>query len=208
MLLDGYFDIRFSPKLRLRSGKDKTPVGYELLIGDASLIFPERSVVSLLVPNRDVGFQAQGDLAGGKLALLGRHLQRQPGRWHQRDYRRRHEQRQGSRRTHRRAAVPIDDDAGPQAEQLRLSPGRVDRQSDRRAAVVQDVGRPDLLLVSRDDDRRRPAEPRDARGLSVSQGLRRLRRVRPHDTGDRDERRAAHGDQSGVGSDRLVCAHR
>ena len=67
VLLDGYFDIRFSPKLRLRTGKDKTPIGYELLIADASLIFPERSVVSLLVPNRDVGFQAQGDLAGGKL---------------------------------------------------------------------------------------------------------------------------------------------
>jgi phosphate-selective porin OprO/OprP len=67
LLLDGYFDIRFSPKLRLRSGKDKTPVGYELLISDAYLIFPERSLVSLLVPNRDVGFQAQGDLAGGKL---------------------------------------------------------------------------------------------------------------------------------------------
>jgi phosphate-selective porin OprO/OprP len=66
-LLDGYFDIRFSPKLRLRSGKDKTPVGYEMLISDTALIFPERSVVSLLVPNRDVGFQAQGELAGGKL---------------------------------------------------------------------------------------------------------------------------------------------
>ena len=71
VLLDAYFDIRFSPKLRLRTGKDKTPVGYELLIGDASLIFPERSVVSLLVPNRDVGFQAQGDLAGGKLLYAG-----------------------------------------------------------------------------------------------------------------------------------------
>ena len=71
VLLDGYFDIRFSPKLRLRSGKDKTPVGYELLIADASLIFPERSVVSLLVPNRDVGFQALGDLAGGKLIYAG-----------------------------------------------------------------------------------------------------------------------------------------
>ena len=67
MLLDGYFDIRFSPKFRLRSGKDKTPVGYELLIGDPYLVFPERSVVSLLVPNRDIGFQAQGDLAGGTL---------------------------------------------------------------------------------------------------------------------------------------------
>jgi phosphate-selective porin OprO/OprP len=71
VLLDGYFDIRFSPKLRLRSGKDKTPVGYELLLGDAYLIFPERSVVSLLVPNRDVGFQALGDLAGGKLIYAG-----------------------------------------------------------------------------------------------------------------------------------------
>ncbi len=71
VLLDGYFDIRFSPRFRLRSGKDKTPVGYELLIGDAYLIFPERSVVSLLVPNRDVGFQAQGDLAGGRLLYSG-----------------------------------------------------------------------------------------------------------------------------------------
>ena len=71
VLLDGYFDIRFSPRLRLRSGKDKTPVGYELLLSDAYLIFPERSVVSLLVPNRDVGFQAQGDLAGGRLLYSG-----------------------------------------------------------------------------------------------------------------------------------------
>ena len=71
VLLDAYFDIRFSPQLRLRSGKDKTPVGYELLLSDAYLIFPERSVVSLLVPNRDVGFQAQGDLAGGKLVYAG-----------------------------------------------------------------------------------------------------------------------------------------
>jgi phosphate-selective porin OprO/OprP len=70
-ILDAYFDIRFSPKLRLRSGKDKTPVGYELLIGDPYLIFPERSVVSLLVPNRDIGFQAVGDLAGGKLTYSG-----------------------------------------------------------------------------------------------------------------------------------------
>jgi phosphate-selective porin OprO/OprP len=68
VLLDAYVDIRFSPKLRVRSGKDKTPVGYELLIGDASLIFPERSIVSLLVPNRDVGFQALGELVGGKVS--------------------------------------------------------------------------------------------------------------------------------------------
>jgi phosphate-selective porin OprO/OprP len=62
VVADAYFDIRFSPKLRVRSGKDKSPVGYELLLGDAFLLFPERSVATNLVPNRDVGFQIQGDL--------------------------------------------------------------------------------------------------------------------------------------------------
>jgi phosphate-selective porin OprO/OprP len=63
VILDAYFDIRFSPKLRVRTGKDKTPVGYELLQGDAFLMFPERSLASSLVPNRDVGIQVQGDLS-------------------------------------------------------------------------------------------------------------------------------------------------
>lgn len=67
-LFDAYLDIRFSTKFRLRTGKDKTPIGYELLIGDSSLLFPERSLASSLVPNRDIGIQAQGDLAGGKLS--------------------------------------------------------------------------------------------------------------------------------------------
>jgi phosphate-selective porin OprO/OprP len=67
-LVDAYFDTRFSSALRVRAGKDKTPVGYESLISDASVLFPERSLVSTLVPLRDVGFQAQGDLAGQKLS--------------------------------------------------------------------------------------------------------------------------------------------
>jgi phosphate-selective porin OprO/OprP len=62
-IADAYFDIRFSPKFRIRSGKDKAPVGYELLVGDAFLLFPERSLASSLVPNRDVGIAAQGDLS-------------------------------------------------------------------------------------------------------------------------------------------------
>ena len=65
VLTDAYFDIRFSPKFRIRSGKDKTPVGYELLQGDPYLLFPERALASSLVPNRDVGFQVQGDLSPG-----------------------------------------------------------------------------------------------------------------------------------------------
>jgi phosphate-selective porin OprO/OprP len=67
-LFDAYFDIRFSPKFRVRTGKDKTPVGYEILIGDPNLWFPERTLASSLVPNRDVGVQAQGDLAAGKVS--------------------------------------------------------------------------------------------------------------------------------------------
>jgi phosphate-selective porin OprO/OprP len=63
VITDAYFDVRFSPKFRIRSGKDKTPIGYELLQGDAFLLFPERSLASSLVPNRDVGIQVQGDLS-------------------------------------------------------------------------------------------------------------------------------------------------
>src|SRR5262249_37986953 len=65
---DAYFDIRFSRAFRVRFGKGKTPVGYELLQGDAFLLFPERALASSLVPNRDLGIQAQGDLAAGKLS--------------------------------------------------------------------------------------------------------------------------------------------
>jgi phosphate-selective porin OprO/OprP len=66
IIQDAYFDTRFSNAFRVRVGKDKTPVGYELLMGDASLYFPERALASSLVPNRDIGVQAQGDLGGGK----------------------------------------------------------------------------------------------------------------------------------------------
>ena len=62
-LQDAYFDIRFSESFRVRTGKDKTPVGYELLQGDPYLLFPERSLASGLVPNRDVGLQVEGNVS-------------------------------------------------------------------------------------------------------------------------------------------------
>jgi phosphate-selective porin OprO and OprP len=68
---DAWFDTRFSNAFRVRVGKDKTPLGYELLIGDGNLFFPERSLASSLVPNRDVGVQVQGDVAGGKVTYSG-----------------------------------------------------------------------------------------------------------------------------------------
>jgi phosphate-selective porin OprO/OprP len=67
-LADAYFDTRFSSAFRVRNGKDKVPLGYEILIGDANVIFPERSLTSSLVPLRDVGAQVQGDLAGGHVS--------------------------------------------------------------------------------------------------------------------------------------------
>lgn len=67
LVQDAWFDIRFSPKFRVRTGKDKTPIGYEVLEGDAFLLFPERALASSLMPNRDIGVQVQGDLAGNKV---------------------------------------------------------------------------------------------------------------------------------------------
>jgi phosphate-selective porin OprO/OprP len=71
VLVDAFIDIRFSPALRVRSGKAKTPIGYEVLIGDPFVLFPERALASSLIPNRDVGFQALGDLAGGRVFYQG-----------------------------------------------------------------------------------------------------------------------------------------
>jgi phosphate-selective porin OprO and OprP len=67
VLQDAYLDLRFSNAFRVRAGKSKSPIGYEILIGDPFLLFPERSLASGLVPNRDVGVQALGDLAGGRV---------------------------------------------------------------------------------------------------------------------------------------------
>ncbi len=65
VLFDAYFDVRFTRTFRLRFGKDKTPLGLEQLYADYSLLLPERTLLTNLVPNRDVGVQAQGDVFGG-----------------------------------------------------------------------------------------------------------------------------------------------
>jgi phosphate-selective porin OprO/OprP len=71
VLFDAYFDTRLSKSFRVRVGKDKTPVGLEQLYSDYSVLFPERSLVTNLVPNRDIGIQAQGDLGRGVLSYVG-----------------------------------------------------------------------------------------------------------------------------------------
>jgi phosphate-selective porin OprO/OprP len=62
-VVDAYVDVQFSHAFSVRAGKDKTPVGLEELYGDAGLYFNERSLVSLLIPNRDDGVQIRGNLA-------------------------------------------------------------------------------------------------------------------------------------------------
>jgi phosphate-selective porin OprO and OprP len=60
---DAYFDARFSKVFNLRAGKQKPPLGQERLLSATDILFIERALPTALVPNRDVGVQAYGDLA-------------------------------------------------------------------------------------------------------------------------------------------------
>ena len=70
VLQDTYFDLRVAPSFRVRAGKSKTPIGYEILMSDPFVLFPERAIASSLMPNRDVGIQAMGDLTGISLPMV------------------------------------------------------------------------------------------------------------------------------------------
>jgi phosphate-selective porin OprO and OprP len=65
VLQDGYLDVRFTPKFRARVGKMKVPLGLERLQSAQSTWFVERALPNNLVPNRDVGVQFHGEVAGG-----------------------------------------------------------------------------------------------------------------------------------------------
>jgi phosphate-selective porin OprO/OprP len=65
VIQDAYVDFKPSTKLRVRVGKFKPPIGLEHLQSDPTLPFVERSYPSIVLPNRDVGFQVSGDLSGG-----------------------------------------------------------------------------------------------------------------------------------------------
>jgi phosphate-selective porin OprO/OprP len=61
-LIDAYIDTKLGERLSLRAGKFKPPVGLARLQSASDLGLVERSSVSELLPNRDVGWQ----LSGGK----------------------------------------------------------------------------------------------------------------------------------------------
>ncbi len=65
-LQDGYIDVNyFAPYVSLRAGKFKEPFSLERLQSGAELLFVERSLAQNIAPNRDVGLQLSGDIAGG-----------------------------------------------------------------------------------------------------------------------------------------------
>jgi len=66
-LLDANLGVTISKALQFKFGKFKSPVGLELLQSDSWTFFNERSLVTNLVPNRDVGIQASGDLFNGTI---------------------------------------------------------------------------------------------------------------------------------------------
>jgi phosphate-selective porin OprO/OprP len=68
VLQDAWLDVNYSPRLRVRVGKFKSPVGLERLQSATALAFVERAYPTALVPNRDVGVMLHGNLAGGVVA--------------------------------------------------------------------------------------------------------------------------------------------
>jgi phosphate-selective porin OprO/OprP len=66
-ILDANLGVNVSKALQFKFGRFKSPVGLELLQSDSWTFFNERSIVTNLVPNRDLGIQASGELYDGRL---------------------------------------------------------------------------------------------------------------------------------------------
>jgi phosphate-selective porin OprO and OprP len=68
VIQDAYVKARFQPAAELTVGKFKSPVGLERLQSANDLRWVQRAYPTALVPNRDIGLQLGGDLAGGRLS--------------------------------------------------------------------------------------------------------------------------------------------
>ena len=65
---DAWIRSRFNPAAQLTFGKFKSPVGLERLQSASDMKFIQRAFPTSLVPNRDIGLQLGGDLAGGRFS--------------------------------------------------------------------------------------------------------------------------------------------
>lgn len=66
-LRDAAFSVWLSDEARLSAGKMKTPFGLEMLQSATTMTFLERSLVTRLVPIRDIGVQLDGALFAGRV---------------------------------------------------------------------------------------------------------------------------------------------
>jgi phosphate-selective porin OprO/OprP len=67
IVADAYLDTHPRPWLRIRVGKFKEPYGLERLQADQDLTFIERALDQNLTPQREIGLEIWGDIAGGIL---------------------------------------------------------------------------------------------------------------------------------------------
>ena len=67
-ILDANFTFALGKELLLKFGKFKSPVGLEMLQSEQSTAFVERSLATNLVPNRDIGIQAGGEVFNGTVS--------------------------------------------------------------------------------------------------------------------------------------------
>jgi phosphate-selective porin OprO/OprP len=65
---DAYIQLNYIPWFQVRVGKFKPPVGLERLQGDDDTSFVERGLPTLLVPQRDIGYQIGADLFHRRLS--------------------------------------------------------------------------------------------------------------------------------------------
>jgi phosphate-selective porin OprO/OprP len=67
-IVDAYVDLKFDPAFTVRAGKIKSPVGLERLQSGNATALIERTFPTELAANRELGVQAQGELADGKVS--------------------------------------------------------------------------------------------------------------------------------------------
>ena len=67
-IYEAYVQLNYISWFQVRAGKFKPPVGLERLQGDDDTSFVERGLPTLLVPQRDIGYQIGADLLHRRLA--------------------------------------------------------------------------------------------------------------------------------------------
>jgi phosphate-selective porin OprO/OprP len=68
LIHEANLSVALLPSLQMRFGRFKQPIGLERLQSDSWTFLNERSIATNLTPDRDVGIQAYGEIAGGRVS--------------------------------------------------------------------------------------------------------------------------------------------